>query len=226
MMGQTTTLMAALATIATLANEATAKERMIIDGHQLIYDLSESSGLAEVDRMILPDDHVLLAELLMEHPEVDTVIVSGDGGFNWPAYEMARKIESFGLNTVARHTCASACTTILLGGHERSMQPGASLGFHRISYDANDLRDAYDRLKEERGWKDEFAFASHIFERGETAGRDYIDFFLSRGIKVEFALRALTYSSVDMWHPTEEELLESGVLTRKAKTPEEEAATP
>ncbi len=208
------------------SNVATAKERMLVENNLLIYDLSEASGLPQADRMILSDDHVLLAEMLMEHPAVDTVVLSGDGGFNWPAYEMARKIESFGLNTVARHICASACTTVLLGGIERSMQPDASLGFHRMSNDASDLRDTYNHLKEKRGWQDEFDFASDAFERGEVAARNYIEFLLNRGVTVEFALRALTYSSTDMWYPTEEELLASGVLTRKAKTPEEEAATP
>ncbi len=225
-MAQMRALIAFLSAISTIVSEAAAAERMIVNGHQLIYDLSESSGLPQADRMILSDDHVLLAELLMEHPAVDTVVLSGDGGFNWPAYEMARKIESFGLNTVARHICASACTTVLLGGIERSMQPDASLGFHRMSNDASDLRDAYNQLKEKRGWQDEFDFASDVFERGEIAARNYIEFLLNRGVTVEFALRALTYSSTDMWYPTEEELLASGVLTRKAKTPEEEAATP
>jgi hypothetical protein len=215
-----------LITVAVFSNVAAANERMLVENNLLIYDLSVTSGLPDSDRMILSDDHVLLAELLMEHPAVDTVVVSGDGGFNWPAYEMARKIESFGLNTVARHICASACTTVLLGGIERSMQADASLGFHRMSNDASDLRDTYDRLREKRGWQDEFDFASDVFERGEVAARNYIEFLLNRGVTVEFALRALTYSSTDMWYPTEEELLASGVLTRKAKTPEEEAATP
>jgi hypothetical protein len=209
-----------------VAGGASATERMVVERNLLIYDLSESSGLPEEDRMILPDDHVRLAELLMENPEVDTIVVSGDGGFSWPAYEMANKIESFSLHTVARHTCASACTTILLGGAERSMQPGASIGFHRMSNAASDLRATYSRLKDEQGWSDEFAFASYIFERGEIAARDYIAFLLRRGVTPDFALRSLTFSSSDMWFPSEAEMLEAGVLTRKAKTPEEEAATP
>ena len=209
-----------------IAGGASAKERMVVERNLLIYDLSESSGLPEEDRMILPDDHIRLAELLMENPAVDTIVVSGDGGFNWPAHEMARKIESFGLHTVARHTCASACTTILLGGVERSMQPGASIGFHRMSNAASDLRATYERLKDEEGWSDEFAFASHIFERGEIAARDYIAFLLRRGVTPEFALMSLTYSSMDMWYPSENEMLEAGVLTRRPKTQEEESAAP
>jgi hypothetical protein len=49
---------------------------------------------------------------------------------------------------------------------------------------------------------------------------------LRRGVTPDFALRSLTYSSMDMWYPSEKEILEAGVLTRKAKAPEEEAATP
>jgi hypothetical protein len=139
---------------------------------------------------------------------------------------MAKKIESFGLHTVARHTCASACTTILLGGVERSMEPGASIGFHRMSNAASDLSATYSKLKDAEGWSDEFAFASYIFERGEIVARDYIAFLLRRGVTPDFALRSLTFSSSDMWYPSEAEMLEAGVLTRKAKTPEEEAATP
>jgi hypothetical protein len=209
-----------------IAGGASATERMVVERNLLIYDLSESSGLPEEDRMILPDDHIRLAELLMENPEVDTIVVSGDGGFNWPAHEMAKKIESFGLHTVARHTCASACTTILLGGVERSMQPGASIGFHRMSNAASDLRVTYYKLKDEQGWSEEFAFASHIFERGEIAARDYIAFLLRRGVTPEFALTSLTYSSMDMWYPSEKEMLEAGVLTRRPKTQEEESAAP
>jgi hypothetical protein len=219
-------MVAGLWVMMVIAGDASAKERMVVESNLLIYDLSESSGLPEEDRMILPDDHIRLAELLMENPEVDTIVVSGDGGFNWPAHEMANKIESFGLHTIARHTCASACTTILLGGVERSMEPGASIGFHRMSNAASDLRATYTKLKDEQGWSDEFAFASHIFERGEIAARDYIAFLLRRGVTPEFALTSLTYSSMDMWYPSENEMLEAGVLTRRPKTPKEEAAAP
>jgi hypothetical protein len=87
-----------------------------------------------------------------------------------------------------------------------------------MSNAASDLRATYSRLKDEQGWSDEFAFASHIFERGEIAARDYIAFLLRRGVTPEFALRSLTHSSMDMWYPSEKEMLEAGVLTRKAKT--------
>lgn len=225
-MGKTVAMLAAFWVMGAIATGASAKERMVVEGNVLIYDLSDSSGLPDAEQTILPNDHLLLAELLMENPAVDTIIVSGHGGLSGPAYAMATKIEGFGMNTIARDTCVSACTIILLGGKERTIQSGARLGFHRISNPANNLRDSYSNLKEEKGWKDEFGFAAHVFEQGEIAARNYINFFVQRGVSVTFALRALSYDSADMWYPTETELLEGGVLTWNAKALQEEADTP
>jgi hypothetical protein len=148
------------------------------------------------------------------------------------AFSQNRKMANFGKKQwLGVSGSYSSCTRgdwhgrVVLGGVERSMQPGASIGFHRMSNAASDLRATYSRLKDEQGWSDEFAFASHIFERGEIAARDHIAFLLRRGVTPDFALRSLTYSSMDVWYPSKKEMLEAGVLTRKAKTPEEEAAT-
>jgi hypothetical protein len=225
-MGGTVAVVAAIWASATICTGASAKERMVVERNILTYDLSDSSGLPDAEQTILPNDHLLLAELLMENPSVDTIIVSGNGGLSGPAYAMATKIEGFGLNTIARDTCVSACAIILLGGKERTIQQGARLGFHRISNSANYLRDSYSSLKDEKGWKEEFGFAAHVFEQGEIAARNYINFFVSRGVSVSFALRALTYDSTDMWYPTEKELLESGVLTSSANAMREVSDTP
>ena len=216
----------AMIALAEIATQASAGDRMVVQDFYLIYDLSESSGIPKPDRTILPEDHILLATLLMEHPAVDTIVLSGDGGLNWPAEEMARKIEAFGLNTIAKNVCASACATILLAGRERSMQAGARVGFHRASNDADYLRELYIETKEQRGWIDEFAFATHVFERAQISARNQIEYMIRRGVSADFALRTLTYGSMDMWFPTEAELLESGVLTRQPKTQQEEDETP
>ena len=40
-----------------------------------------------------------------------------------------------------------------------------------------------------------------------------IRFMESRGVKLDFILKAFSTSSADMWEPTREELHEAGVLT-------------
>ena len=208
------------------AFQVQAQDRMVVQDFRLIYDLSDSSGIPKPDRTIQPEDHILLATLLMEHPAVDTIVLSGGGGLSWPAEEMASKIEAFGLNTIAKNVCASACATILLAGRERSMQAGARVGFHRASNDADAIKEVYIETKEQRGWKDEFAMAAHVFERGQISARNQIEYMIRRGVSADFALRTLTYGSMDMWFPSEAELLESGVLTRQPRTQQEEDETP
>jgi hypothetical protein len=46
-----------------IVSESSAAERMIVDGHQNIYDLSESSGWPQAARMISLAEHLLLTEL-------------------------------------------------------------------------------------------------------------------------------------------------------------------
>jgi hypothetical protein len=224
--GMKVTAVAVLWIAGAIATAAAAEDRMKVDRNFLIYDLSESSGLPEDEQTILPEDRLLLAELLMDHPDVDTFVVSGGGGLSWPAEEMAIKIESFGLRTVARHSCISACTTMFLGGVERSMEPGARLGFHRGAQSADFLRELYRGAQGDHGWVDEFAFAAYLYERGEVAARNYIEFLVRRGVSIDFALRTLTYSSDDIWFPTPEELFEHGVLTLRAETKQEVVSAP
>jgi len=196
-MSRTAVLGAALVVMAAGATPVLSEGRMVVQGNLLIYDTAKGP-----ERGILPSDAVLLGELLMENPDVDTVVVSGRGGFSWPAYEMATKIEAFGLNTVARNTCSSSCTILLLAGRDRSLERGARLGFHRATNAADFLRGVYEDYRDEEGWNDEFAFANHVFEEGQIAARDQIDFMVRRGVSLSFALKTLTYSNSDMWYPS------------------------
>jgi len=41
-----------------------------------------------------------------------------------------------------------------------------------------------------------------------------IEYMLSRGVDIDFILKKYTTSSYDIWHPSKEELLEAGVLTK------------
>jgi len=40
---------------------------------------------------------------------------------------------------------------------------------------------------------------------------------IQRGVSVDFALRTLTPSGDDMWYPSQEELLEAGVVIEEAE---------
>jgi len=191
--------------------DVSAKERMTVEGDTLIFDTSELS-VDEDANAILRSDANLFGDLIMNNPSVDTVIVSGDGGDLYASYEMARTIMTFDLNVVARGDCESGCAVVFLGGKTRKLEKGARLGFHRSSTQADNLKEHYEKQKDKVGWKDEFAYASWAYEDGQIIARDFIEYLIQRGVSVDFALRTLTPSGDDMWYPSQEELLEAGVI--------------
>ena len=192
---------------------AEAQERMVIEGDTLIFDTSMMWDVVDEPTAIVYADAALFAELVMDYPNVKNVVVSGVGGDAFAAYEIARKIVKFDLNVVARGDCNSACVVLFLGGTNRSLEHGARLGFHRGTTDAMNHQEFYEAQKQEMGWKDEFSYASWVYEEAQVEARKFIEYLLQRGVEPEFALKVLTYSSDDMWYPTEKEMREAGVLT-------------
>jgi len=191
---------------------AYAQERMTVQGNTLTFN---TDALSETDNsipLIIFEDVNLFGELLMNHPDVDTVIVSGAGGSTLAAYDIANKIAAFRLNTIARNNCSSACTIIFLGGARRELERGARLGFHRTSRGTSDMRDFYTRNKDDAGWVDEFAFAQDVFEEGQISAREFIDFATQRGVHLGFALRVISYGPSDMWYPTPKEMVAAGLI--------------
>ncbi len=187
-------------------------DRMIVQGSTLVFNTDAVSTAANSTPSIIYEDVNLFGDLLMNHPEIDTVIVSGAGGSTSAAYDIAHKITEFGLTAIARNNCFSACTLLFLAGSERRLEKGARLGFHRSTTGADVHRDFYERNKADMGWEDEFAYAKHSHEDGQVNARDFIAFAVGRGVSLEFALEALTYSPHDMWYPSDDMLQQSGVI--------------
>jgi hypothetical protein len=72
--------------------------------------------------------------VLDKNNQVETVILSSPGGRLMEAEEIATRVKQRYLNTVARGSCLSACTYILLAGHHRSAAEAAKIGFHQPSF--------------------------------------------------------------------------------------------
>lgn len=201
------------------APQGPKRDRMIVDGDTLIFDTDAFDGSdTESSRITIGDDR-LFGELIMTHPNVSTVVLSGGGGNSLAAEGVARKIKEFDLDTVARNRCASSCATIFLAGRHRQLEKGGWLCFHRASTTATDFRDVFQTGRDSGVWQDEFAFAAEVFDNGQIATRDYVTFLLSRDVSIEFALKTLAYSANDAWCPTREELERHGVLLGRSLPP-------
>ena len=189
-----------------------ADRRFSVEGDTLVFDMTIEESGHKLTQQLEGYDVNLLSDYLFEHPEIKILKLTGPGGFMPAARDMAAKIIEFNLNTVAYGECASACTTIFLAGNKRSLETSAKLGFHRQWVDKEQEELYYNAMKETKGWKNEFDYIAWIYDvLADNIIKD-IEFMESRGIKMDFILKALSIESFDIWEPTREEFLAAGVL--------------
>lgn len=76
-----------------------------------------------------------LRQALAQHRPVDEVWFNSPGGNSRVGVQMAHTLRATGLITMVKagHGCASACSTALLGGLMRRVEPGAIYGVHMYS---------------------------------------------------------------------------------------------
>ena len=189
-----------------------ADRRFAVHGNTLVFDMTIEESGHKFTQQLERYDVNLLSDYLFEHPEIKILKLSGPGGFMPAAREMASKIIEFDLNTVAYGECESACTTIFLAGNKRSLETSAKLGFHRQWVDKEQEKLYYNAMKQTKGWKNEFDYIVWIYDvLADNIVKD-IEFMESRGVSIEFIIKALSIDSVDIWEPTREELWTAGVL--------------
>ena len=190
-----------------------ADRRFAVHGNTLVFDMTIEESGHKFTQQLERYDANLLSGYLFEHPEIKILKLTGPGGFMPAAREMASKIIEFDLNTVAYGQCESACTTIFLAGNKRSLETSAKLGFHRQWVDKEQEKLYYNAMKQTKGWKNEFDYIVWIYDvLADNIVKD-IEFMESRGVSIEFIIKALSIDSVDIWEPTREELWTAGVLT-------------
>ena len=189
-----------------------ADSRFAVHGNTLVFDMTIEESGHKFTQQLERYDVNLLSDYLFEHPEIKILKLTGPGGFMPAAREIASKIIEFDLNTVAYGQCESACTTIFLAGNKRSLETSAKLGFHRQWVDKEQEKLYYNAMKETKGWKNEFDYIAWIYDvLADNIVKD-IEFMESRGVSIEFIIKALSIDSVDIWEPTREELWTAGVL--------------
>jgi len=192
---------------------ASSENRYELRGDTLVFDMTVEKLDTKFTRQLEIYDVNLLSDYLFEHPEIKILKLTGPGGFAPAAREIAKKIIEFELDTVAFGKCASACSTIFLAGKNRTLEAAAKLGFHRQWVDKEQEKLYYAAMKETNGWKNEFDYIAWIYDVLVDNIIKDITFMKSRGVSMDFIIKALSIDSVDIWEPTREELWTAGVLT-------------
>ena len=178
-------------------------DRLVFNGHVEREDGYDGIGYGDARE---------LRQILRDHPEVTTLELNSDGGVPPAALEMAVAVTDFGLNTVVTERCESACTLVFLAGDNRTLARGARLGFHSGSWARDGMKEYYEETRESSGWLDEFAFASWAYEEGMRDFNKTLEFVVSRGVDVQFVIRAAYVNFSDVWYPTRDKLVKFGII--------------
>lgn len=126
-------------------------------------------------------------------PAVTTVVLDSGGGWIREGELLAEVIRKRGLSTYVSGYCASACTIPFLAGKERIVAPAGQIGFHA----GRNVGSMATKPNPE-----ENAQLRAIYRRA--------------GLPDSFVAQVVETPHDGMWHPSHDELLSAGVLTRKA----------
>ena len=190
------------------------ERRYELDGDTLNFDMRAEDPKHEFTGQLEMYDSNEIAAYLFDYPEIKTLRITGPGGFAPAAREIADKLIRFEVDTVAFGECNSACSTIFLAGKNRTLEPDATLGFHRQWIDKPQERKYYNAMRETKGWKDEFDYLGWVYDVLVDNLVNDIRFMESRGVSLDFISETLETDSYNMWRPTREELLAGGVITQ------------
>jgi hypothetical protein len=188
-------------------------DRWRISGNILYFDMGYRGAELEYPRQLERSDVEPIQSIIFENPAIDTISVTGPGGSGAAADEIIEAILTHGLNTTTHGDCVSACANIFLAGKNRSLSPGARLGFHRPYVVNTDEIRYFEAHKERMGWKDEFDYVPWIYDVGLVDMLAAFSYLLSRGVSVDFITRAYSTNSFHVWYPTNIELEKNGVIT-------------
>lgn len=196
-----------------LSNTAAHADRWYVVGNSLYFDMGYRGSELEFSRELEQTDVNPIEIILFENPAIDTIFVSGPGGYGPAAKLIIETILRLGLNTTAFGDCMSACANIFLAGQTRTLLPSARLGFHRPYIVKEDELIYFETHKETFGWNEEFDYVPWIYDVGLTDMLQAFSYMYSRGVSADFISRAYSVDSFSVWFPTEEELMVSGVIT-------------
>lgn len=158
------------------------KVSMTRDGKTMFFSGVMSDGMARK-----------LEPMLDRSQALQTVTLDSPGGNLYEARSFARRIQKRGLNTHVAKECSASCTLVFVAGTQRTLGPGAELGFHRYGLDFEQLLPNVQTTKE------------------IPEDRKYL---VGRGIDVRFLERVFTIDRGPIWYPTRTQLETAGVVTR------------
>ena len=196
------------------ATSLLGQSRYTVEGDTLTLDMTVEEPGYDFDGGLDAYDETEVISYLFDHPKINTLRVTGPGGYLPTASAIAEYLIRHEINTEAVGECDSACAQIFLGGKTRTLAPGAKLGFHRPHLVKEREQKFYEENHIKKGWKDRFDYGIDTYDLAMLHMVKSIEYMLSRGVDIDFILKRYSTSSYDIWYPSKAELIEAGVLTK------------
>jgi hypothetical protein len=133
-----------------------------------------------------------LAKFLDLYPKVTGVVLESDGGQVYEGRGMAYMVKNRKLDTYVYGICKSACATAFIGGANRYLGKNAKLGFHQYGLELKFPNPLYDVKAEQE---------------------KEIEFYRLQGITANFLERVFSSPHSNIWFPSNDDLIASGVAT-------------
>lgn len=140
-----------------------------------------------------------LRQVLDHAPQATVLRLDSPGGRMFEGNAIAREVKRRHLDTWAEDECASACTLVLLAGHERLTTRTPQVGFHRASQSGPQGSDG-------------------------PAVRDMVADYRAAGVPESFIARVVKVPASSIWYPTLAELTDAAIVT--GVVPERPPAAP
>lgn len=199
--------------LAALMGTSAAADRFLVEGDILFFDMGYTGSDGAWPHELKQSDVGQFMIWIAGYENVDTLAVTGPGGYGPAGHEIAEAVISFNFDTIAYGECASACADIFIAGKSRRITEDAKLGFHRPYVTASEEKAYFEYARDGQGWQDEFDYVPHIYDVALTDMLGIVEFMTSRGIALDFILEAYSHSSYEMWEPGHSRLLDAGVVT-------------
>lgn len=194
------------------ANIAWAEEqRLRVEGKTLFYNTDIIVGEENSEDEITWEDVEKIETILSEN-EIKLLNINSIGGYISAAYYLADLVIDYDLDTNVSGTCESACTTVFLGGNQRTVDKGSWLGFHQSHWGAEAIENYYKEYREEEDWQTPFEFATWLHQDTQDEILTDLEYLIERGVSAAFAIKTLQASNDDMWYPRRKELEKAGVI--------------
>jgi len=180
-----------------------------VEGDTLFYN-TEKSGL--IKDYITYSDVGSFRTFLNQNPEVSIIDLNSFGGLTGAGLEIARVVADFDVSTTVSGECSSACTLIFLAANDRKLQPGGLLGFHRPMWAVDNMEKHYNQYKSEEGWADTFDFSNWLVADTFFVAGKIFQVYADAGVDINFAANTLLIDNDQMWYPSRQDLMVSGIV--------------